>query len=60
MYFKNDAGKVYVKRGCVYVELDMYSIRITPKILEKKDVELFLRNEFETHVEMLKEAVEEA
>ncbi len=58
MYFKNEAGKVYVKRGCVYVELDMYSIRITPKIEE--NVELFLRNEFEAHVELLKEAVEEA
>lgn len=58
MYFKNDAGKAYIRKGCVYVELDMYSIRITPKIEE--NVELFLRNEFETHVELLKEAVEEA
>lgn len=60
MYFKNEAGKVYIRKGCVYVELDMYSIRITPKIEGKENIELFLRNEFETHVEILKEAVEEA
>lgn len=58
MYFKNEAGKVYIKSGCVYVYLEMYSIRITPKI--ENDIDLFLKNEFDTHVEILKEVVERA
>lgn len=55
MYFKNEAGVVYIKNGSLHVELEMYSIMLTPKLEE--NIELFLRNEFDAHVEILKEAV---
>ncbi|MFC4772001.1 hypothetical protein [Enterococcus hermanniensis] len=58
MYFENEVGKVCIENNYVYVELEMYTIKITPKIEDKENRELFLKNEFEAHVELLEKSIE--